>query len=96
MLLQTKRSYTNVETGELYDLWHDSNTDVYKLISPGSNNLAKGTEANGWYLSTSFDVIIKIDRTKEIELKIGQFYNLKEGEKVTHKKYLGFKRFSKA
>jgi hypothetical protein len=30
-----------------------------------------------------------------VELQAGQFYNLKESEKATHIKYVGFTRFTK-
>lgn len=96
MLQKTQRSFKDVESSEIFNLFMDSDTHEFKLISDGSKKYAKRTEVNGFYICAHTSCTIKINGKKQVELPMGKFYNLKEGEKITHKKYCGFKRFSKA
>ena len=89
MNLKTQRSFTNVEPGEVYDLWHDSTTGIHSLRTQDGLN-----SKNGFYLSL-MPITIKVNNSKVIELNGSQFYGLNEGEKVTHKKYSYSKRFTK-
>ena len=89
MNLKTQRSFTNVETGEVYDLWYDSTTGLYSLITQDGLN-AK----NGFYLSL-MPITIKVNNSKVIELNGSQFYGLNEGERITHKKQSYSKKFTK-
>ena len=84
MYYQTERKYTDVETREVFPLWHDLTTGNYKL----ENDRAK---VNGFYMSAHTALTIRLNNKKEIELNTGEFYNLKEGEDVTHVRYCGFK-----
>ncbi len=94
----TNRTFTDVENGIEFRLYMHDQTHEYALIYDGgtkSTDYAKGTEINGFYISAHTDQQIKINGEKLIKLNTGQFYNMKEGEVVTHKKYAGFKRFTK-
>lgn len=93
--IKTKRQYMDVETNEYFDLYSDSNTHEFSLISNGSKRHAKGTEVNGFYICSHTSCTIKINAKKQIYLPQGTFYNLKEGEKVTHRKFICFSRFTK-
>lgn len=92
---RTQRAFTDVETGEIFVLYMHSETHQYKLISDGSGRLAKGTEVNGFYIAAHSGVTVKINGKRQLFIDRGQFYNLKQGEKVTHKKYVGFTKFTK-
>ncbi len=94
----TKRKFEDVETNKVFCLYMHSETHEYKLIynsSVNSNDLANGAEINGFYISAHSGAQIKINNKKTVSLTIGQFYNLKEGEQVTHRKFTGFKKFTK-
>lgn len=96
----TQRTFTDVETKEVFRLHTDDNTHVPALISDGSKVHTKGTQVNGFYIAGHTSVTIKLNTGKIIEVCQGEFYNLKETEagiieEVTHKKYAGFKRFTK-
>ncbi|MES2395872.1 MAG: hypothetical protein V4549_07710 [Bacteroidota bacterium] len=96
-LEKTNRSFTDVETGHKFDLYKDE-TDSYHLIFPKSKNQydpAEGTQVNGFYICAHTGVTIKINNTKIVKLEMGQFYNMKAGEKITHKKFIGFTKFTK-
>lgn len=95
MLYKTNKVYKDIETNEKFCLWTDSDTHEFKLISDGSKIHAKGTTVNGWYLCTFDNVTIKINNTRVIKLKQGTFYNMKEGETITHKKFAGQKKMIK-
>ena len=97
MMKPTNRNYKDVETGEIFRFYADDNHNNKLIAESGVNkNLAGGTEVNGWYLSANHSVHLKINNKKIIKLSSGEFYNLKEGERITHRKYPTFdKRFSK-
>ena len=101
MLQPTNRTFRDTETGEEFTLYMHSETHEYALIkdekSKGLNpeECCLGTRINGWYLSAHSGVTIKINNKKIVKIAMGEFYNLKEDEIITHKKYNGFKRFSK-
>jgi hypothetical protein len=91
---RTNRKFTDIEENEVFVLYKEKN-DNYRLISDGSEKYAKGTEVNGFYICAHCGVTIKINGKKQITLSMGTFYNLKEDEKITHKKYTGFDKFTK-
>lgn len=91
---RTNRTFSDVETKEIFVLYVKPNGN-YELISDGSLKHAKGTQVNGFYICAHCDVTIKINNIKAVHLKQGTFYNLKENEQITHKKYIGFNRFTK-
>jgi hypothetical protein len=96
-LRKTQREFSSVETGIYYSLYMD-NADRYYLIidkNQGEKSPTIGTQANGFFICSHTGVTIKINNTKQVALNMGTFYNLKEGEKITHKKYTGFSRFTK-
>ena len=98
MLQPTNRIFKDIQNDYPFRLHYDVDNGEYALITDKplkSSDHAEGTTVNGWYLAAHSGVQIKINGKKVIKLFAGSFYNLKEGEKVTHKKYTGFKRFSK-
>jgi hypothetical protein len=92
---KTNRHFKNCETGDICDLWMDDITHEYKLIHQGSEQTAKGSEVNGFYIAAHSSITIKINRKKIVSISRGEYYNLKEFEQITHKKYCGFKSFTK-
>ena len=99
-MTRTNRTFTEVETKEVFVLFTSHDASKYHLISDGSKELAKGTSINGFYISAHTPQTIRLNTGKEVKLNTGEFYNLKEDEngiieEVTHKKYAGFKRFTK-
>lgn len=98
LLIPTNRKVKNVISGDIFRLYNDPNGSVFRLISDSDDNngrIAGGSEVNGFYLVMNAGVTIKINGSKTIKLGPGEFYNLLDGEKITHKKYVGSKRFSK-
>lgn len=92
----TNRTFTEVGTNFNYRLYTSKESSVYHLIAEGQHEqIADGCEVNGFYLLAHTAGTIKINGKTQIKLNMGQFYNLKEGEKVTHVKYLGFDKFKK-
>ena len=92
----TKRSYTNVETGETYRLFQHETTHAHKLISESEK--CGTNEVNGYYLCAFTGCTIKVKTPtgiKHVTLNMGEFYNTQEGETVTHRKFIGFTKFSK-
>ena len=89
METKTQRSYKNVETDVFYDLYMDNDKHNYSLIDK------QGNRVNGFYLCPFDSVQIKLNTKQIISLSYGEFYNLKEGETVTHRKFCGFKKFTK-
>jgi len=87
--IQTQRTATNVETGEKFSV--HTHTDTHKWILVGDNK----TIENGFYMA-GYDIAIKLNNGKVIQLKQGDFYQFNEGEKVTHIKGVFHKRFVKA
>jgi len=94
-MIATNRIYTDSGTGEKFRLHRNETNHDFSLISDGSEKLAKGTEVKGFYLCAFDAVSIKINNSKIVNLGMGEFYNLQEGEKVTHKKFTLFKKFRK-
>ncbi len=93
----TNRIFENVENGHKCRLYTSKDRSVYHLIYEGQDEIiADGSEVNGFYLLAHTGGTIRLNNNKEIELQAGQFYNLKESEKVTHVKYTGFKKFKKS
>jgi hypothetical protein len=99
MYTATQRKFKDIETNLLFTLYENSTTKSFKLIfedNKNNNDPANGTEVNGFYL-TSFEMHIKLNGNKIVKLKPGTFYNLKEGETITHKKIIGYNsKFIKA
>ena len=99
MYTPTERKYKDIETNLMFTLYQDNSTKSFKLIFEDNkeyNDPANGTEVNGFYL-TSFEAHIKINGNKVVKLKPGTFYNLKEGETITHRKIIGINsKFIKA
>ena len=68
----------------------------YHLIYEGQQEkIADGSEVNGFYICAHTPVIIKTNKGNQIKLSTNNFYNLKQDEIITHKKYDGFLRFTK-
>lgn len=84
----TQRTYTDIETNEEFILYSDDTTGRNALMN--NNKTVKSG-----YICAHSGVEIKLNTKKVIKLDRGTFYNLKQDEQVTHKKYLGFKRFTK-
>ena len=92
----TQRTFKDVETGYNFRLYTSQDASKYHLIAEGQHDkMADGCEVNGFYISSHTGVTIKINNSKLVKLNTGQFYNLKEDEKITHKKFVGFSKFTK-
>lgn len=93
----TQRTYTDVETGHNCRLCTSQDNSKYHLIFEGNNPEAPsdGSEVNGFYIAAHTGTTIRLNTKKEIFVGSGQYYNLKEGEKVTHRKFVGFQKFTK-
>lgn len=90
MMRPTQRTYTNVETKKTYRLFHDSNTGDLELRT--ENEMQE--IFNGAVYFCAFDsVTIRLNNDRIIPLRMGEFYALKPGENVTHRKFAGFKQF---
>lgn len=89
----TERTPICIETGNKYRLYFTElcgQPAAYYLIPETGNQSPKVKQ---FYLST-FDQQIKLNTGKIITLKPHTFYNIKEGEKPTHRKINGLhKRF---
>jgi len=85
----TKRVYIDVETKESFNLCQHHKTQEFKLISN------ENTIVNSCYLCACTPSTIKLNTGKIINLDNGEFYNLKEKEVVTHRKFCGFTKFTK-
>jgi len=92
----TQRTYTDVETGYTCRLYTSLDGSKYHLIFEGQNDeIADGSEVNGFYIAAHTGAEIKLNTKKRINVSSGQFYHLKEGETVTHRKFIGFDKFVK-
>ena len=92
----TNRIFTDIEDNEKFRLYVNETTHEYKLELEGkSEKYAQGTSVNGFYICAHCGVTLKINGKKQIYLPMGTFYNLKENEIITHKKFTGFKKFTK-
>lgn len=95
-MIPTQRTYTNVETGVNCRLYTFNDASKYHLICEGQPDIiADGCEVNGFYIASHTGAEIKLNTGKKIFVGSGNFYNLKEGEKVTHRKFIGSPRFTK-
>jgi hypothetical protein len=93
----TSRTFKDVENGHICRLYTSKDRSVYHLIYEGQDEIiADGSEVNGFYLLAHTGGIIRLNNKKELKLNAGQFYSLKESERVTHVKYVGFSRFTKS
>lgn len=93
---QTQRTFTNVETGYNCRLCTSQDASKYHLIYEGQpEQIADGSEVNGFYISAHTGTTIRLNTKKEIFIDRGEFYHLKEGEQVTHRKFIGFSKFTK-
>lgn len=93
----TKRTYTNVETGYTCRLYTSCDASKFHLIYENNEPTApaNGSEVNGYYLAAHTGATIKLNTGKQVKVNSGEFYNLKDGEKVTHRKFIGFSKFTK-
>ena len=86
-MTNTKRSYTDKETGVVYDMY----TDLHNRL-----RLFNGeTECKGFYCCAFTDCTVKLNTGKQVELSMGEFYSYKEGETATHRKFFIQPRFRK-
>ena len=84
----TQRTYTDIETGKRFRMYTNHDHDIFKLICDG--------EEVGRFFACAFDsVTVRLNTGREISLSSGQFCSLKDGELITHKRYAGFKKFTK-
>lgn len=90
-LRATERTFTNVETGNRCRLYI-TESDQYRLIAEGNEQ----HEVKRFYISAHTAAAIRLNTKAEIYVERGTFYNLKEGEIVTHRKFVGFNKFTKA
>jgi hypothetical protein len=96
MTTPTQRTYTDAETGYNCRLHTSNDASKFHLIYEGQGEkIADGCEVNGFYISAHTGAEIKLNTGKKIFVDRCNFYNLKEGEKVTHRKFIGFKKFTK-
>lgn len=96
-MTKTQRVFSDVETGFKWSLYQDE-TDNFHLIMDepqGYSAPSIGSEVNGFYICAHTACTIRLNTKTDVELPTGTFYNMKEGEKITHKKFIGFKRFTK-
>jgi len=92
----TQRTFINCETGFKTRLYTSADSSKYHLIYEGQNNIiADGSEVNGFYIAAHTGAEIKLNTGKKVFVDMSQFYSLKEGEKVTHRKFIGFSKFTK-
>ena len=95
-LIKTQRTFTDVETKKRFSLYQDEETKDFELIfdepTGDPTEHAKGTTVNGFYVAAHDDTEIKLNTKKIVKLPRGYFYNLKEGEKVTHRKFTCLKQ----
>lgn len=93
----TNRTFTDIETGYKTRLYTSLDASKYHLIFEGQQEkIADGCEVNGFFAAIHSGIEIKINGSKKIYIPNGCFYNLKEGEIITHKRYDGFTKFTKA
>lgn len=99
-LIKTERTFINVETQKRFSLYQDANTKNFELIFDTQTDdpmeHAPGTRINGYYIAGHDDAEIKLNTKKIVKVPRGYFYNLKEGEQVTHRRFSslggGFKK----
>ncbi len=92
----SNRIYTDVENGQRCRLYTSNDASKYHLIYEGQpEQIADGCEVNGFYIAAHTGAMIKTNKGKQIYVNMGQFYNLKEGEQVTHRKFTVMDKFVK-
>jgi hypothetical protein len=92
----TQRTYTDAETGLNTRLYTSLDGSKFHLICEGQPDIiADGSEINGFYIAAHTGAEIKLNTGKKIFISCGSFYHLKEGEQVTHRKFVGFSKFTK-
>jgi hypothetical protein len=93
----TQRTYTNVETKYKCRIYTSLDGSKFHLIyeDNDSNAPSKGSEVNGYYIAPHTGATIKLNTGKQIFVNSGEFYNYKEGENATHRKFIGFTKFTK-
>lgn len=95
-MLPTQRTYTDAETGYNTRLYTSQDGSKFHLIYEGQPDIiADGSEVNGFYIAAHSGAEIKLNTGKKIYVSCGSFYHLKEGEKITHRKFIGFPKFVK-
>lgn len=93
-LIKTERKFKDIETGKYFSLYQDSETKEFELIydePKGDLGILEGTAVNGFYIAAHDDMQIKLNTGKIVKLPRGTFYNLKEDEIVTHRKFTALK-----
>lgn len=88
MYQQTKRSYTEKQTGKSFDMYQNSDTHELKLVSKD------GEECKQFYCCAFTDCSVKTSDGQIIDLKQGEFIKT-DKIKLTHKRFFIQKRFSK-
>lgn len=89
MLVKSQRTYSNYNTGETFEMFVDSDTHNKILINP-----INGEKITAFVLC-AFDAIeYKTNKGKIIGLSMGEFLP-NPNNIITHKRFLGFKRFVK-
>lgn len=94
----TQRTYRNVITGYYCRLYTSQDNSKYHLIYEGNTDPsapAEGSEVNGFYLAAHTGLTIKTNKGNQVYIPSGEFYNLQEGEHATHRRFVGFNKFSK-
>lgn len=86
-MIRTNRTFTNAETGKEYILFTSQDASKYHLIGE--------EEIKAFYISAHYSQTIKLNTGKVVSLGAGTFYELKDGEKVTHQKIAGRNKFTK-
>ena len=92
----TGKIFTNVETGEKVELHMNNYKHTFALFHLGSETTTAGSKVNGFYLTTTNPLTIKLNNRKVIPLPAMHYYNLKENEEVVKRKYEGMDKFIKA
>jgi len=87
-MTRTNRTFTNAKTGKEYILFTSQDASKDHLITE------EGEHAQRFY-ATAYEQTIKLNTGKVISLEAGTFYELKDGEKVTHRRIAGRNKFTK-
>lgn len=90
MYIPKERTYQHVFSGDKFRLYESDKTGKTKLI-----NESTGEEPEAFYACALIGVTLRLKDKQEIYLKAGQFLPINTNNPITHKKYIGFKRFSK-
>lgn len=82
------RQYTNIKTGEIFNMIYDSISGHHILFN-------EKREVKNFLASALTGTFYRLKDGSEIELKAGTFYEFNENTKPTHKKFFFEKRFVK-